>query len=93
MSSVGLIGLEQERHHLSDRRVDQLVADSKDFVAVTGMSDAPLVVSGPSANPETTLAQVLARAKVNQHHRITKDELSVREYMGIILRRLDGLPL
>lgn len=37
--------------------------DTKDFVAVTGMSDAPLVVSGPSSNPETTLAQVLARAK------------------------------
>jgi tripartite-type tricarboxylate transporter receptor subunit TctC len=37
--------------------------EAKDFVAVTGMSDAPLVVSGPSANPETTLAQVLARAR------------------------------
>lgn len=35
----------------------------KDFVAVTGLSEAPLVVSGPSSNPEMTLAQVLARAK------------------------------
>lgn len=37
--------------------------EAKDFVAVSGMSDAPLVVSGPITNPETTLAQVLARAK------------------------------
>jgi len=37
--------------------------EARDFVAVTGMSDAPLVVSGPISNPETTLAQVLARAK------------------------------
>jgi tripartite-type tricarboxylate transporter receptor subunit TctC len=37
--------------------------DPKDFVAVTALSEAPLVVTGPSSNPETTLAQVLARAK------------------------------
>lgn len=37
--------------------------EAKDFVAVTGLSEAPLVVSGPSTNPEMTLAQVLARAK------------------------------
>jgi tripartite-type tricarboxylate transporter receptor subunit TctC len=37
--------------------------EAKDFVAVTGLSDAPLVVSGPVSNPETTLAQILARAK------------------------------
>jgi tripartite-type tricarboxylate transporter receptor subunit TctC len=37
--------------------------DPKEFVAVTGLSDAPLIVSGPVSNPETTLTQVLARAK------------------------------
>ncbi len=37
--------------------------EAKDFVAVAALSDAPLIVSGPSANPEITLAQVLARAK------------------------------
>jgi tripartite-type tricarboxylate transporter receptor subunit TctC len=35
----------------------------KEFVAIGGLSEAPLVVSGPISNPETTLAQVLARAK------------------------------
>lgn len=37
--------------------------ESSDFVAIAGMSEAPLVVSGPSSNPEMTLTQVLARAK------------------------------
>ncbi|MEY4140158.1 MAG: hypothetical protein RLZZ371_2340 [Pseudomonadota bacterium] len=37
--------------------------EAKDFVAVAGLSEAPLVVSGPSSNPEKTLAEVLARAK------------------------------
>lgn len=37
--------------------------ESKDFLALTGLSEAPLVVSGPSANPEKTLTEVLARAK------------------------------
>jgi tripartite-type tricarboxylate transporter receptor subunit TctC len=37
--------------------------EAGDFVAIAGMSDAPLVVSGPSSNPEMTLAQVLARAR------------------------------
>ena len=36
---------------------------AKDFVAITALSEAPLVVSGPSANPEKTRAEVLARAK------------------------------
>ena len=36
---------------------------------------------------------VLKRAKINQHHKVGRSELSVREHMSIILRRLklDGL--
>ncbi|MHB8354641.1 MAG: segregation and condensation protein A [Burkholderiales bacterium] len=33
-------------------------------------------------------AQVLSRARVNQHHRISREQLSVRDYMTRILRRL-----
>ena len=31
---------------------------------------------------------MLARANVNQHHKVTRDQLSVREHMSRILRRL-----
>ena len=33
---------------------------------------------------------ILKRAKLVQHHRITREELSVREYMGMVLRALQG---
>ena len=33
---------------------------------------------------------VLARAKLVQHHRITRSELSVREHMGLLLKKLRG---
>ena len=37
--------------------------EAKDFVAVAALTEAPLVVTGATTNPETTLAQLLARAK------------------------------
>jgi segregation and condensation protein A len=33
---------------------------------------------------------ILKRAKLVQHHKITREELSVREHMSIVLRRLQG---
>jgi segregation and condensation protein A len=33
---------------------------------------------------------ILRRAKLVQHHRITREQLSVREHMSIVLRRLQG---
>ena len=33
---------------------------------------------------------LMRQAKVRQHHRIQREELSVREHMGLILRRLQG---
>ena len=33
---------------------------------------------------------ILKRARLVQHHHITREELSVREHMSIVLRRLQG---
>jgi segregation and condensation protein A len=35
-------------------------------------------------------AAILARAKLVQHHKISRAELSVREHMSMVLRRLQG---
>jgi segregation and condensation protein A len=35
-------------------------------------------------------ADILQRAKLNQHHRITREQLSVREVMSRVLKRLQG---
>jgi tripartite-type tricarboxylate transporter receptor subunit TctC len=37
--------------------------EAKDFVAIAGLTEAPLVLTGSMSNPETTLTQLLARAK------------------------------
>jgi tripartite-type tricarboxylate transporter receptor subunit TctC len=39
--------------------------DFKDFVGIGGMNEAPLILVGSSAQPDTTLGQLLARAKAN----------------------------
>jgi segregation and condensation protein A len=33
---------------------------------------------------------IVKRAKLIQHHKITREELSVREHMSIVLRKLQG---
>ena len=33
---------------------------------------------------------ILKRAKLVQHHKITREELSVREYMSMVLKTLQG---
>ena len=48
----------------------------------------------PDVNPDdlrNAWLGLLARAKVRRHHRISREELSVREYMSQILRRLQNL--
>ncbi len=39
--------------------------EAKEFVAVGGMNDAPMLMVGPVSQPDATLAQLLARAKAN----------------------------
>ncbi len=39
--------------------------DAKDFMAVGSMNDAPMIMVGSTAQPDRTLAQLLARAKAN----------------------------
>ena len=35
-------------------------------------------------------ADILKRAKLVQHHKITREELSVREHMSLVLKQLQG---
>ncbi|MGH8797881.1 MAG: segregation/condensation protein A, partial [Caldimonas sp.] len=47
----------------------------------------------PEVNPDdlrAAWADILKRARLNQHHLITREQLSVREHMSIVLRALQG---
>lgn len=42
------------------------------------------------ADLQAAWGDILKRARLVQHHRITRQELSVREHMGLVLRKLQG---
>ena len=85
--------LEYERMKAAALKLDALPQLGRDFETVEVWIEQTLTERLPQVSTDDLAAAwrtLLARAKVMQHHHITKDELSVREYMGIILRSLAG---
>jgi segregation and condensation protein A len=63
----------------------------RDFVLATAVIDETVEKSWPDvhvADLQAAWSDVLRRASLVQHHRIQREELSVREHMTHILRRL-----
>ena len=85
--------LEYEHMKTAALKLDALPQLGRDFDTVEVWIEQTLAERLPQVSTDDLAAAwrtLLVRAKVMQHHHITKDELSVREYMGIILRRLAG---
>ena len=85
--------LEYERIKLAAGQLDSLPVLGRDFLRVQVMVEQSLTPRLPdvdSADLRAAWADILRRAKLNQHHRITREQLSVREYMSVVLRRLQG---
>jgi segregation and condensation protein A len=87
--------LEYEQMKLAAAKLDALPLHGRDFlrahVAVEEAAAARLPVVAPVDLRDAWLA-IVRRAKLNQHHTITREQLSVREHMGIVLRRLRERP-
>ncbi|HWQ38627.1 MAG TPA: ScpA family protein [Burkholderiales bacterium] len=86
--------LEYERMKLAARKIDELPQAGRDFAVVQVWLDRAAEERLPDVHPEDLRAAwlgLLARARVRRHHRITREELSVREHMTLILRRLQNL--
>ncbi|MBH9553532.1 segregation/condensation protein A [Inhella sp. 4Y17] len=85
--------LEYERIKLGAVKLDQLPLLGRDFWRPQVRADFSHEPRYETVSPDD-LAQawrdLLARAKLHQHHTITREHLSVREYMGVVLRRLQG---
>ncbi|MEY4752047.1 MAG: hypothetical protein RIQ60_4261 [Pseudomonadota bacterium] len=85
--------LEYERIKLGAYQLDQLAVIGRDFRVAQGHVD-----DEPSTRfPDVSLAElrdawadVVRRARLTQHHLIRREELSVREHMTLLLRRLSG---
>lgn len=83
--------LEYEQMKQAALKLDELPRIGREFDAVQVWVDETLNQRLPQITARDLLeawALVLARAKINQHHRITREQLSVREHMTRILRRL-----
>ena len=85
--------LEYERMKLAAQELDLIPQVGRDFQVAHGYVDTSVAVTWPEVNLEDlqmAWRDVLHRAKLNQHHTITREQLSVRDFMTRILRRLQN---
>ena len=85
--------IEYERMKLAAAGLDQLPVLGRDFLRVEVHSDPSLNVIHPDvhvADLREAWLDILQRAKLHTHHTISREELSVREHMTIVLRILQG---
>jgi segregation and condensation protein A len=85
--------LEYERMKLAAARLDALPVLGRDFQRAQVVIEQSLAPRFPDVNADdlrAAWADIIKRAKLNQHHKITREQLSVRDYMSQVLRRLQG---
>ena len=85
--------LEYEQIKLAASRLEALPVLGRDFLRAQVAVEQSLQPRLPDASPDDLLAawlDILQRARLNQHHRITREQLSVREHMSLVLRTLQG---
>jgi segregation and condensation protein A len=86
--------LEYERMKRSAQRLNELPQAGRDFSLALAWFEQSLVKPLPEVNQDDLMSAwkaILARAKAHRHHRVSREELSVREHMSLILRRLQNM--
>ena len=85
--------LDYEQIKLAAQRLGTVAQLGRDFLC----AQVPMDSTAPPRLPDVSLADLqdawnglIKRAKLVQHHVISREELSVREHMSIVLRRLQG---
>ncbi|WP_296223594.1 segregation and condensation protein A [Ralstonia sp. UBA689] len=83
--------LEYEQMKLAAQKLDTVPQLGRDFLRAQVYIEQSLAPRYPDVNSDdlrVAWADVLRRAKLTQHHKISREELSVREHMSQILRKL-----
>ena len=83
--------LAYEQMKRAAQKLDELPQAGRDFQLVQVWFDKEVVQALPKVNPEDLRQAwlwLIQRANVNKHHRVTRDQLSVREHMTLVLRHL-----
>jgi segregation and condensation protein A len=85
--------MEYENMKLAAHKLDALPVLGRDFLAVEVWIEQAAVQRLPQVSAQDLIVawqSLLMRARVTQHHKVTREELSVREFMSSMLRRLHG---
>jgi segregation and condensation protein A len=85
--------LEYEQMKLAAMRIDELPRAGRDFVRAIVVIEQSIEKRFPDVDVvdlRDAWVDVLKRAKLHAHHHISREELSVREHMSFILKRLQG---
>jgi len=83
--------LEYEQMKLAARKLDELPRLGRDFQRAQAFMNLQAERMLPQVSPEDlrqAWSDILQRARLNAHHRVTREQLSVRDHMSRILRRL-----
>ncbi len=86
--------LEYEQMKLAAQKLNALPVLGRDFQRSHALMDIQFERMLPDVSPEDlrqAWADILKRAQLNAHHKITREQLSVREHMTKILRRLSDV--
>jgi segregation and condensation protein A len=84
---------EYESIKLAAHKLDALPVLGRDFLTVEVWIEQAAVQRLPQVRAQDLIVawqSLLMRARVTRHHKVTREELSVREFMSSILRRLQG---
>nr|WP_242500026.1 ScpA family protein [Methylibium sp. Pch-M] len=85
--------LEYEQIKAAAAQLDRLPQLGRDFLRAQVHIEQSLTPRFPDVNVDElreAWLDILKRARLVQHHKITREELSVREHMSLVLRRLQG---
>jgi segregation and condensation protein A len=85
--------VEYEQIKLGAARIDALPLLGRDFLRAQVHIEQSLAPRWPDVVPDDlrdAWRDILQRASLTQHHTISREQLSVREHMSIVLRKLQG---
>ena len=86
--------LEYEQMKMAAQKLDGLPMLGRDFYRSRALLDLQVEILQPEVTPEDlhrAWQEILRRARLNARHHITREQLSVREHMTLILRRLSDV--
>jgi segregation and condensation protein A len=85
--------LEYERMKLAGAKLNAMPQFGRDFLKAQVFIEQSLQPRFPDVDVvdlQEAWRDILKRAKLIQHHKITREELSVREHMSMVLKKLQG---